>query len=589
MKTFSPVNAVVLFDDGVPIAERPLYATIESVRQYAGAAIGSALVSYPANRPDNPAASMGVRARIKIGNTFLFSGIVGSTPVEVGGSSDSMQLIMFDDKFLLQTRNIGQIGIGSDIVNGFPDVGFNVVFNANGRPNKDPSELTFCTGSGAVYWTLRDVLNFVFAWYVDSSVATVAAAEIAHSAWAAVPSHVNLLGQNALQAIDAIAEIAGESWALIPSAAASTYRSVREGNGTQRLAGEFRPNAEASVEGAGEGHPSETRVGASIQNCRDVYQAVSAPILKECGYTNKGMNPLLARVTAAKDKEYADGARFQADVTKYNAWNLGSNLSAGSPPKPWSGQLVTRLKADGSGYVTKAEMTADPLLANNKRAAISVWVSADGTDGNLKLVTGGYRIDTDKATIDFKTTLEIASATPGGTAETLEVSSWSTAKVLLAVATVLELPEDYTTTASTGAYLVSPMTQMISKPDLVPERRQNLYLPDLSSSDAHAISSPSTGGIEEKYVSVTTRLFDAAMGALRRSPSIETPIDILLELFPLWNVGDRLVLVGRNLGQTGDEVITEIEYGIHHQYETRVKASNLMASVDPEKFVRHRR
>jgi len=133
------------------------------------------------------------------------------------------------------------------------------------------------------------------------------------------------------------------------------------------------------------------------------------------------------------------------------------------------------------------------------------------------------------------------------------------------------------------------MTQMIPKPDLVPERRQYVYLPDLASSDAHAISSPSTGGTEEKYVSVTARLFDVAIAALRRSPAIETPIDILLELFPLWNVGDRLVLVGRNLGQTGDEVITEIEYGIHHQYETRVKASNLMASVDPEKFVRHRR
>ena len=589
MRTFEPLNVVALFYGGVPMVERPLYSTIERIRLYAGSAIGSAVVSYPANHPDNPVASMGWRVRIRMGtNVWLFSGVAGSTPVAVGESGDALQLVLFDDKFLLQADCIGEIGIGPDAVNGFPDVGFDVVFNRNGKPNKDPALLTFNTGSTAVFWTLRDIQNFLFAWYVDGAVATLAAAQIAHDAWSAVPSQVNLVGQTALQAIDAVAELAGETWTLLPGAGASAYRSIRKGFGTVRTASVYRPGAGAGVESATENYPSDIEVGASIQNCKDIYQVVSAPIVKECVHTNKGSNPLLTRVSGSKDKGYANGTRFQVDVTKYAAWSLGVALSAGSPPKPWLSNLVTRLNAGVTDYVTKAEMDAAPGLAMNKRVEIPVWVSVSGDVGDLKLLTGGYRIDTEKASIDFMTTLDIAPATPGDNPEKIEVTDWSTARVALTVATVLELPENYTTTTGSATYLTSPMTQMIPKPDLVPERRQNSWLPNLGSSDPHAYTALLTGGSEDRYVTVTTRLLSAAQAALARSPEIETPIDIVLELFPIWNVGDRLSLAGRNLGQTGDEVITEIEYGVHHQYETRVKATNLMIGVDPEKFARRR-
>jgi hypothetical protein len=69
-------------------------------------------------------------------------------------------------------------------------------------------------------------------------------------------------------------------------------------------------------------------------------------------------------------------------------------------------------------------------------------------------------------------------------------------------------------------------------------------------------------------------------------PCVETPITVEFPLFPLAEIGDALVIEGRKLGATGDEVIISIRYGIHGEYRTDVEATNVTAAIDPERFVR---
>jgi hypothetical protein len=299
-------------------------------------------------------------------------------------------------------------------------------------------------------------------------------------------------------------------------------------------------------------------------------------------YSNKGTNPMLKRVENFKHKEYA--ARFEVDVSKYEDNNLGKNLSTGSQPKPWLSDLVTRLNATADGYVTAAQISSTPALTKNQRVDIPVWISTDGTEGNAKLCSGKFRFDVKHGLIDFEARVEIMTE-KGKTREMISVTDWSAVGIWITVATVLENQQVVESTGET--YLPETMYELILKPDLVPERRQNTWLPDLSTELPHQITKLSTSA-EEKYIDIEDRLTEAATSAQAQSPKVETPITLLLEFFPVWAVGDRISVAGRSTGATGDEVITSISFDVTHSYETRIQASNVMKSVDPEKFVHKR-
>lgn len=582
--------AASLFLDGDALSGFPVRAAIHRVEQFAGATPGSAVVSYPANLADNPTAQMGTQGKVKVGNNTIFRGVVLSGPVKVDDSDDALQLVMMDDKFLMGFKKLGQYGVGSVGTppgsEGFPDVGFECVFNAKGAPNKSPSAYTFSLGSNAVLWTLRDVMRFIFQWYVPATVATIEAGQIAHTAYAAIPCDLNLTNQSALQAVDQVAQLAGESWGLIPGANASSFVSVRSGAGTVRAARMFKPFGGAKATSASEEHASECGVGVSIENAVDVAQVFSAAVVRETTVGSTGDTPLFARVTGFKDKEYA--ARWQIDVTKYSAHRLGNNLTAGARTKKIAKDLVTRLKTDASGYITAAEIVADPTLQERgEKLQPFVWVATDGTAANAKLVESGYRLNTDHGTIDFKTRLTLAKAVADAGDETLDIEDWSTFGFWVTLATELELPEVAQTTDATS-YLPTHNYLRVDKGDLVPERRHLAWLPDLASANQHAVAKAAPDA-EEKYIDVTAKLAEHAANILKLSPEIETPVDVMLPFFPIWNIGDLLQVSGRNLGATKELNIISISYDIYESYEVRVAASNVASAIDPEKFIRKRK
>ena len=590
---YIPPAAGVHLDHSMMV-EFPVRSTIQRVEQYAGTAIGSCTFGYPANHAQAANRRMGTRCRITIGADTIFRGAIVHGPISIGQTEDEVWFVAVDDKWLMNAHKVGEIGIGTmgtpAGAEGFTDVGFEVVFNPDGRSNKAPGATTydFNTGSTAVPWTLRDIMQFIFTHYVETDVAQCASGAIAHAAYDITPVGLNLVGQSAVAAIDQVAQLAGESWGLIPGANYSSFVAVRAGAGTVRNVQLNMPGFGAVLASASDGSAGETSVQTSIQNCRDGYQAISAPIVKEVVHTNMGADALLSRVvgfsSGGLEKEYV--ARFEVVVTKYTANHLGRDLSAGSRPKPWRSGNVTRVNAAATAYLSAAQIAADPTLLGNRAADTPVWLAKDGVEATACLLTGGYRISREHGTIDFKATLEAAPAEAGQPPQSIAITDWPAVGIWMTPATVLEIPESAVTTPS-ARYLDKPITDPIRKTDLVPERRQDAWVPDPAGGpNAKLKLSP---GAEEKYVDVGPRLAEIAASALARSPKIETPIQVTLPFFPIWQLGDRVALIGRPLGQTGDEVITEITWQVHHEYETRLRATNVMSAVDPSKILGRRK
>ncbi len=579
---YKPLDADLILSDQIA-QEFPVHSTIDKVEQFAGAAIGSAVVRYPANHAEAITRDLGNVGRIKIGGTTIFRGRIGHGPIAISEGDDEVQIVLFDDKWVMQSRIIGQPGIGTQGSPagklGFKDVGFEVCFNEDGKPNKSPSSYDFNTGSTAVYWTVRDVMRFLFLYYVPTSIATISSAEIEHDAYDLEPTHLYLVGQNAVQAVDNTVKLIGETWTLVPGSSVSTFKSIRRGAGTLRTIRLFQPGRGAKVTAATDDHAQDAFVSLSIKDCKDVFYAVSAPIVQETTYSTA--NGLLARNASYVDKEYQ--AQYRVDVTQYEDNALGKNLSAGSKPKPWRPDLVTRMNSTASDYLTAEAVAANPALLKNKRVEIPIWVSSDGAAENARLITGGYRINCREGTVELKEVLQIAVAA-GAAAETLEIANWSTVALWVTVATVLETSES--ATSSNAAYLDVPMYAVITKRDVVPERRYESILPDLGSTPhAGEVFAADTA---EKYVDVTDMLKDIADGAAAAAPEVESPITARMPFFPGWLVGDRVQIGGRDLGTSGDEVIVSVVYDVHHSYMTTIQATNIFAAIDPTKFVRRR-
>lgn len=586
--TFRPLQATLDLDTP-PYDGFTGMATIQKVEQYAGSAMGVAVVNYASSRVADATRVIGSKAIIKVGSTIIFRGNVAHSPFQVDDSTDEVQLVLVDDKWLMAANRIGQYKIGNEGtpagVEGFSEVGFEVIFNKDGMPNKDPDpdKLMFNCGPDAIFWTLGDVMLFIFSYYIDTTVARIAYDDVDTDAYKRQPSNLNLIGQTALQAVDAVAQLAGESWGLIPTSEYSRFRTIRAGSGTVRTAPLFRPMAKAQVTAAGENYPSDVHVALTVENSRDMYQVFSANVVKETVYTSVGDNALLHLNSSFLDKEYA--ARFEVDVTQYAANHLGRNLKESAPlPKPWLSELLTRLNEAGTDYISAGDIVSDPGLLKNKRVKIPIWIATDGTAAHAKLCVGKYRIDVKHGYIDFEAAPEIM-ADQGTNRQPLQVTDWTAVGIWMTVATVLEMPEIKESTGT--GYLPCKMYDMIVRPDLVPERRQKSWLPDLTDSSAHKIVEKAASA-EEKYVDVGSIMTEIAASALAQTPSLETPIDLTLPFFPIWQVGDRIQITGRSTGASGNEVIIGITYSVHENFQTKVQASNVMKAVDPEKFVRKR-
>ena len=153
------------------------------------------------------------------------------------------------------------------------------------------------------------------------------------------------------------------------------------------------------------------------------------------------------------------------------------------------------------------------------------------------------------------------------------------------MATVLDLPESVETAAG-SQYLPKQIYEVIRKRDLVPQRREDAWLPDLTASNKNAITKLAAGA-EEEYISVTTKLQSVIDAAIAATPEVESPVELNFPFIPTFNIGDKITMRGRNVGVTGDEVVTEIKYRFEEGTadEILVKASSVTAGVDPGQFV----
>jgi len=555
-------------------------ASIVSADLYAGATPGSVVVEYPTVYAEPGAVSIGQTARLTIGSKTVFRGTVGAAPFAVSAGSDSLSLILYDDKWRMNRRIVGEpdIGPNGDEWNKyFTDVGQEIIFNKDNRPNKDPAELDFCTGSNAVYWTLSTALQAVFEWWVDDDIDLYIGG--LDSVYNRKPAHFVAKGSTALSAVDQLFEMAGDTWALRPDAEGNVARRCRPGYGTRRTLRMFDPKTRKSVTSGSKWSLDNIDINITMLNNRDVHAAESSPIVVESTYSTAGGDPLLYRVEDFTDKKFA--ARYAVNVGNYAANGLGVDLSDGSRPKRWLPRLVTRMAASGDTYVTAAQIAASPILAELPALDLQLWLVPSGASfDNAQLVLSGYEIDTEHCLVDFEKEIEVVN--DAGESGTGSVEDWSDVDIWLTVATVLESRE-YKIFGFAEPYLPEQYTKLLDKSDLQPERRYKSLMPDLdtaSVNDAVQIA----WSEEEKYIDVTDDLQDAVLSSLAASPQTEISMQIGLPFFPVLDIGDRVVLAGRDTDATGDEIVTHITYRAV-EARTSLDATNVVAGVDPENFI----
>lgn len=551
-------------------------ARVDRVEKFAGAAVGSAVVQFKVPYAQRGQVGYGKAASIRVGGTYIFRGTIGTSPVYVSNEDDYVEAVLYDDKWGMQRLIVGQSGIGTlaGPERGFPDVGFEVIFNRDGKPNKNPAALNFYTGTNAVYWTLKQALEFVFLYYIDPTVATLTVSDL-DAAFLRTPSHLSVVGRSGAQAVDDICQVAGRSWGLKAQASASKFLLVKPGGGTNRTVYFFDPRGGRVVTDAGEWHASSATIQGSILHARDIHQARSARIVVETTLFSFGANAMLKKATFT-DKKFK--ARFVSDVSKYEANSLGKNLSEGSPAKPWLSALLTRINSAG-GYVAAVDTEAH---MDDPRVEIPVWVCPDVTVASptVRLAVGGYEVDYEKGLIDFEAEVDFIGADRKKIRAKMD---WTKAGVMMTAAVVLESPQFVETDAG-DSYLPKNFYVVIDKPDLVPERRYKSRLPKLTTTNPDDFDD--FAGTLEKYVDVESRLQDAVDASLASMPKVETPITVDFPLFPLCEIGDLLNVSGRDLGASGDEVIIAIRYAVHDAYRTSVEASNVTAAIDPERFIK---
>jgi hypothetical protein len=571
-------------------------ATILRLERVAGAGIGTAVVRFKTLYAEGSPARLGDRAMIRIGGAMKFRGRVAVAPVRITRTEDEFEVILADDKQSMKRWTVGQVGIGTVAIegdptfshNGFPDVGNEVYFNKGGRGNKSPSERNFSLRESAEQWTIGDALRFVFQHYVDEDDARIDVGEL-NQAYDRICPPIELTGMKALQAVDALVNQAGQSWGLRPGETYSEFVAVTSGSGRQRSVQLFTPRGGSTVIRANTFAAGSYANEQSIMDCADTFQVKGGRTLKETVYSNKESTgetprpPLLTRVADFKHKKFV--ARFGVDVTQYALNGLGRSRLAGAKPKPWLTRLVTRMKTDGSAYLTAAEMAASTTNRDNERAELQLWIATDGQLDNAKLALGGFDVDVENCFIDFESEVEVAKA-DSTSRDTLRNINWANVGLWLTVATVMD-EVAYAQSDESSSYLPDDVYEVIDKPDLVMEVRENSMLPDLATTTNNN-ARVTIAAEEENYVDVTDELEDLLDSVADTSPEVESGLDIELPFFPDVEIGDRITMAGRNVGATGNEVVTEINYEIDRQYVTRVRATNVIAGIDASRQSRRK-
>jgi hypothetical protein len=544
-------------------------ATILSVRTEVGNSIGTAVVRYELLHGESGMASVGEHARIAIGGTTVFRGSVGYSELVVEDGDDYNEIMLVDDRFLMQALTVGQPDIGTnEDGSGFSDVGWDIVFNADGVPNKAPDELDFNTGSNAESWTLRSILEMVCEFWLDDTISLNAGS--LPDVFDSIPTSVSMTGMTGLQAVDSVFQLAGTDWCLDYGSSGSQVEACPGSIGRTIYLG--APKGGTTAESLSYTDAGDCRFRNRVLDSFDRVHAVSGPVVVETTYNTA--NGLLVKDAAFKDKQYA--LRFKVDVTQYAGNGLGQSLSAGSKPKPWLQQLVTRMSDDGDSYLSVSAMSALAAL-DSARPEYKLWI----TDGDDRwLLTGKFAIDADNGYILMESSVEVAASNGTSTTLALTDERQASMEVAFTVATLTDMRREFST-ASSGSYLPDHHHRMIEVTSLTPEVRINSYLPDLDSDEPGA--SVQVASSAEDYVSVDDRLEEAAEAELTASPKVENSGRVELPFMPVLSVGNTVGFSGRATGMS-NVYVRSIDYYVHREYSTIITVGNVAASRPSRDF-----
>lgn len=544
-------------------------AQILQIAKYAGSQIGSATIAYRANYADG-VPPVGAEMVLSLNGTVVWRGVIMEAPATISEDEDQVLLVGACDKELLDREIVGAVGIGSQAGGGFRHVGYDITFNPGGAPNRQATGRDFDKGSSAAYWTLEQILRWVFDYYVQATSVTLTGF-LPSFGWSQVLPDISLAGQSALQAIDYLCGLAGESWGLRYRTGGSEFVSIRPGTGDDAYVSVFQPKNRASASNVTDQH-GYVSVRRSLRLSRSTHCAISGRMVIETTYQS-GTSELLTRSTTFKDPDAKYTQHYLVDVTAYAAHGLGQSLTAGARPKPWRDALVSRL--NGSSYMTAAEI--DAVAARKTTAPQArpvIWIKLTDSHDVWFMCHGGSKIDTEHCRLSFQDevtlmlTDDLVSA-----AEDLEgwnldhfvtvdqaekkanvvVADWALVTVRLTIAT--EIEERETADVFGGGTVWGRV--LIQRDDLIPEARINSTLPDLTDM---AASVDVASGTREMYVSQQDALQTACELSVRSSPGVETEIRARMPFVPIFEIGARLRVQGRSLGTTGNEAIKEISY-----------------------------
>jgi hypothetical protein len=181
-----------------------------------------AILSVPLRRMHQVPDTANRTIQIAINGTRIFAGtILKASYTETGASSDAT-LFAFDDRAFLLRRNIGDPDNAD-----YGKVGYNVIFNRNGKPDRKAGQSEFSRyDSAATWWNIEEILSYIGNYYVKP----FSAMSWPDSAWNAVPAsnenpgELSLSGMSVADAIDSVVQLIGnttwcvnyDSGALVP-------------------------------------------------------------------------------------------------------------------------------------------------------------------------------------------------------------------------------------------------------------------------------------------------------------------------------------------------------------------------------------
>lgn len=483
---------VIRFSDGVGAQPRP------------------ALIQLPLNdATTNVDWDNGHEVKIFRDSKLVWRGHTTDSSGSIGGTANSIEIEALDIRHAMDRQPIGAYGVGPTATRGgWPQVGYDLEFNPGGVPNKSASPSSsdvpeFDSTSSAEAWTYADILQFLHYWYVDDDICAYRS-----GLWTGPFKNeavsIRMSVASALDAIDRVVRIAGGNISLHHSTA-SGQSFLRPVHPQISLTASYV----ASLAGPGDEVDMSTLSATNVKwsrSSRSLYDRIeihSGYDIVETSYeSGAALNvmPLLKIEGDTADIPDDMICMFRPDVTKYAANSLGTNLPAGSKPRPFLAELVTRAAESASDYVSAP---VEGHEGERLRATHAIWMATGAGPGfTYQRVKSGVRIDHRNATIYVKRKVQVYGSTLNAKATTLTFTDPDDVNV---VVTLAAHTDEKTVSRTQAKFLNLSSTKVVHRRDLNSEGRINSYLPDPAAADPNTQKQYSASAIET-YVSVVSTI-----------------------------------------------------------------------------------